>query len=1124
MIGRLGGVRRRGWLMGSAVCVGLLVVSGVAAGSSVPAARPLSAPGRVPAPATRFGRKGGIVLSRMPQVFGRTSQRPIARGPLDPAGPQQDGLGSGNLTDHGGPVMRQNTVHAIYWIPSGYSVSANFESLIDGYFQNVADASGRSDNDYSVAAQYGDSTAPGAYRVSFGGSVVDSDPFPANGCTDGPLPVCLTDAQIQAEIDKMIAAHGWQAGLTNEFFIFTPEEVGSCFDSGSSTCAYSYYCAYHSSFTSSFGDGTVVYANEPYAALPAASGACDSGERPNGDAADAEINLVSHEQAESITNPLGNAWYDAAGYEIGDKCAWIFGQPLGSTGGSGTGTDYNEQIGSGKYYLQQEWSDQTFDPKSGEQGSCVQRDLPQLVLTGPGDGSVSGSSGVSCSGEVCDLSTQIGATVTLTAHPATAASFSGWQGQCSGSGTCTVTVTPATAVVARFETSHSPTGWAEEPLAPPAGVDPLPQGVDPAWSFYRVTDAESGDERATTVYTSDGACPVDSPLQSGGIYLQRQTDAGWVADGTITAPEVGTGDWSYWPSCNEFGAEISLSADGSTLLTSQDMVQEQSGFRCAAFLYERGSSGWSLAATLFPPGIGPSGSETWDGCDYFGINSTLSADGRRAVILSADRVEIYARSPSGWALEQQLVLPSGDNCYFTVGPPRIAISGNGSRLLVGAPDCAVSGADFAGQVYDYERSGSTWSLAQTIESPDPIYNDYFGAAVALSSDGDTAAIATQDESGFPAYTGAAWVYEHDQSGWQRRVRLMTPTPEAYDLLTCPFLNDDGSQIVCTAFDTVGFDPAQGSVYVFQRPGSTWSSAPTPLRLFAGDGHVQDNLGAGHVAVNWFMPASLAVPEGGGDVATTIAAQNVGLYGKDRIGYEFTRGPVVRSFSPSRARAGTQIVIGGANFADTTAVTFDGVAAASFTVDSSGRLTAVVPPTASVGTIGVTTPKGRGWSAGSFSPLPSLSSFSPAGAAGGARVLIEGANLSGASGVRFAGRPAQFVVRSPVSIVARIPKQARGGHVVVTTPTGRAVSSDRFRPLPSISSVTPRRSRPGGLVTITGSNLGGTHRVLIQACRAHFHVVSPTTVVAVVPRRAASGRVTVWTWSGSATSRKLRIRR
>ena len=126
----------------------------------------------------------------------------------------------------------------------------------------------------------------------------------------------------------------------------TAEERRHCYSAGS--CAFSNFCAYHSSF--GYGSSATLYANQPYAAFVARS--CDSGQHPNGDDADATINVVSHEHNEAITDPLGNAWYDMQGYENGDKCAWNFGYALGRTAyGS-----YNQQIGTGKYYLQQEWS------------------------------------------------------------------------------------------------------------------------------------------------------------------------------------------------------------------------------------------------------------------------------------------------------------------------------------------------------------------------------------------------------------------------------------------------------------------------------------------------------------------------------------------------------------------------------------------------------------------------------------------------------------------------------------------------------------------------------------------------------------------------------------------------
>ena len=63
---------------------------------------------------------------------------------------------------------------------------------------------------------------------------------------------------------------------------------------------------------------------------------------------------MAFKENEAITDPDGNAWFDSAGNENGDKCAWTFGTSLGSTGSG----QYNTVIGAGKYYLQQEWSNQ----------------------------------------------------------------------------------------------------------------------------------------------------------------------------------------------------------------------------------------------------------------------------------------------------------------------------------------------------------------------------------------------------------------------------------------------------------------------------------------------------------------------------------------------------------------------------------------------------------------------------------------------------------------------------------------------------------------------------------------------------------------------------------------------
>jgi hypothetical protein len=260
-----------------------------------------------------------------------------------------------NLTYHGGPVMHTNKTYAIYWVPPGYSVSARYQPLIDQYLGDVAAASGSSSNVYASDTQYSDSVNgnilySAASPDTFGGSYLDTSSLPPDGCVDAYTDVCLSDAQVQAEIQRVAALEGWTPSPTTMFLLFTADNIGSCIDDGSTgVCSYEYYCAYHSNLGT--GQNELLYGNIPYADFFFGL-FCDAGNQPNGDDADATINLVSHEHNEAITDPLGSAWYDSAGNENGDKCAWDFGTQLGSTQFG----PYNQVINGHDYELQQEWS------------------------------------------------------------------------------------------------------------------------------------------------------------------------------------------------------------------------------------------------------------------------------------------------------------------------------------------------------------------------------------------------------------------------------------------------------------------------------------------------------------------------------------------------------------------------------------------------------------------------------------------------------------------------------------------------------------------------------------------------------------------------------------------------
>ena len=234
------------------------------------------------------------------------------------------------------------TLTPVYWAPVGYSFSAGYKAIINGYLANVAADSHQSGNVFSVSTQYYQQLSTGGpiqhidYQVAAGAEIDDATAFPTDCTPAGGFSACVGDAGLQAELQARLSALGRPINDQNLYLVMFPAAVETCV--GPSECSSNVYCAYHSG--AFVNNQYLVYGNEPFPDLQH----CAGGQAPNGDpAADAQVSLISHEANESITDFTG-AWFDSAGYENGDECAYIYGTPLGTAGAY-----YNQVIGSGRY-------------------------------------------------------------------------------------------------------------------------------------------------------------------------------------------------------------------------------------------------------------------------------------------------------------------------------------------------------------------------------------------------------------------------------------------------------------------------------------------------------------------------------------------------------------------------------------------------------------------------------------------------------------------------------------------------------------------------------------------------------------------------------------------------------
>lgn len=244
---------------------------------------------------------------------------------------QQATNAPGLLTYQGGPIMTGDNLYAIFWIPlalqngGATGLSAKYQAVAKQFLADYP-SHGIANN----STQYY-STKSGVNKYFLGtgklvASYVDTNPYPTSGCSDSYTPGnCITDSQLQTEIQNVMTLKGWTGGLNKMYLVFTSTGEGSCFDNTSSSCAYAQYCAYHGYFGST--TTPTIYANQPYADPNYCFYSAGGQKAPSGDIpSDANVNVASHEITEANTDPELNAWWDTGnGEEIGDLCAWTFG-------------------------------------------------------------------------------------------------------------------------------------------------------------------------------------------------------------------------------------------------------------------------------------------------------------------------------------------------------------------------------------------------------------------------------------------------------------------------------------------------------------------------------------------------------------------------------------------------------------------------------------------------------------------------------------------------------------------------------------------------------------------------------------------------------------------------------
>ncbi len=153
----------------------------------------------------------------------------------------------------------------------------------------------------------------------------------------------LSDSSVSAIVQRAISTGALPLDPSGVYFVLTSSDVSET----SGFC--SQYCGWHTYMTVSGKKIPYAFIGNAAKCLNACAPQTTS---PNGNAgADAMASVIAHELAEIMTDPYLNAWYDNAGAENADKCAWTFG----STYRAPNGSSANMKLGTRNYLIQQNW-------------------------------------------------------------------------------------------------------------------------------------------------------------------------------------------------------------------------------------------------------------------------------------------------------------------------------------------------------------------------------------------------------------------------------------------------------------------------------------------------------------------------------------------------------------------------------------------------------------------------------------------------------------------------------------------------------------------------------------------------------------------------------------------------
>jgi len=346
--------------------------------------------------------------------------------------------------------------------------------------------------------------------------------------------------------------------------------------------------------------------------------------------------------------------------------------------------------------------------------------------------------------------------------------------------------------------------------------------VDGTWSEEAKLTANDGPIihrlRSLVAMAGDGstallAAPGDDPNGegAGSAYVFSRGDGTWSEEAKLSASDGDSDD--------DFGWSVAMAGEGSTALVGAIGDEDPNGTAAgSAYVFSRGNGTWSEEAKL--------SASDGDSGDHFGSSVAMAGDGPTAIVgapededpngTAAGSAYVFSRGDGTWSEEAKLSASDGDSddlFGFSV-----AVSGDGSTALLGAPGDEDPNGTAAGSAYVFSRGDGTWSEGAKLSASDGDSDDLFGGSVAMAGDGSTALLgAPVDEEPNGDLAGSAYVFSRADGTWSEKAKLSASDGDSNDGFGFSVaVSGDGSTALLGApADEEPNGTAAGSAYVFE---------------------------------------------------------------------------------------------------------------------------------------------------------------------------------------------------------------------------------------------------------------------------------------------------------------------